>query len=80
MLAKHKIQRINQLAKKKRTAGLTEKEQQEHSSLQQEYLSDFRTSMKQQVEGLKVVDPDGRDVTPDKLKKIQAKKRLHDRK
>ena len=35
--------------------------------------------MRKHIEGMKVVDPDGKDVTPEKLKKIQKKKGLHDR-
>ncbi|MEO2747927.1 DUF896 domain-containing protein, partial [Enterococcus faecium] len=30
-------------------------------------------------EGMKIVDPEGNDVTPEKLKEIQKKKGLHNR-
>ena len=39
----------------------------------------FRGGMRNHIEGLKVVDETGEDVTPDKLKKIQKEKGLHDR-
>ena len=35
--------------------------------------------MRNTIEGMKIVDPDGNDVTPDKLKKIQAEKGIHQR-
>ncbi|HLQ41041.1 MAG TPA: DUF896 family protein [Tetragenococcus sp.] len=79
MLSEAKIQRINELAQKKKTTALTAREQEEQDQLRQEYLNDFRQGMKQQVEGLKIVDPDGKDVTPAKLKQIQKKKGLHHR-
>ena len=79
MLSKEKIARINELANKKKTEGLSEKEQAEQHALRQEYLSAFRGGMKHHIEGMKVVDPKGNDVTPDKLKAIQKRKGLHNR-
>ncbi|MPM98412.1 hypothetical protein SDC9_145598 [bioreactor metagenome] len=35
--------------------------------------------MRHHIEGMKIVDPEGNDVTPDKLKEIQKEKGLHDR-
>ncbi|WP_336622267.1 DUF896 domain-containing protein, partial [Mycobacterium tuberculosis] len=35
------------------------------------YLEEFRKGFKQQIENTKVIDPEGNDVTPEKLKKIQ---------
>ena len=40
-----KIERINELARKKRTVGLTEGEVQEQAALRQEYLEGFRANM-----------------------------------
>lgn len=80
MISDEKINRINELAKKKKEQGLTDDEQKEQKDLRQEYLSEFRGGMKKQIEGMKVVDPEGKDVTPEKLKKIQKKKGIHDRK
>ena len=42
-----KIERINELARKKRTVGLTEGEVQEQAALRQEYLEGFRANMQQ---------------------------------
>ncbi len=39
-----KIERINELARKKRTVGLTEGEVQEQAALRQEYLEGFRAN------------------------------------
>lgn len=79
MLSDEKIQRINELAKKKKEQTLTEAEEREQQELRKEYLSTFRSSMKHHIEGMKIVDPDGKDVTPKKLKEIQKDKGLHGR-
>ncbi|ALN76356.1 MULTISPECIES: DUF896 domain-containing protein [Staphylococcus] len=71
MLSQEKLQRINALAKKKKSEGLTEVEAKEQSRLRSEYLASFRNSFKNQIEHTKVIDPEGNDVTPSKLKEIQ---------
>ena len=68
------IDRINELAKKKKEEGLTEAEAKEQSKLRKQYLDSFRKGFKQQIENTKVIDPEGNDVTPEKLKKIQAER------
>lgn len=80
MISDEKIARINELAKKKKAEGLTDAEQKEQKLLREEYLSTFRSGMRHHIEGMKIVDPDGKDVTPEKLKKIQQQKGLHNRK
>ncbi len=79
MLSKEKLARINELANKKKTSNLTETETFEQKKLREEYLAAFRGGMRHHIEGMKVVDPKGNDVTPDKLKKIQKEKGLHGR-
>ncbi|KAF1296021.1 hypothetical protein BAU15_12105 [Enterococcus sp. JM4C] len=79
MLSKEKLARINELAKKKKETGLTDTELKEQQLLREEYLGAFRSGMKHHIEGMKVVDPDGKDVTPEKLKQIQKEKGLHNR-
>lgn len=66
------IARINFLANKKKTEGLSEAEKTEQAKLREEYLKEFRAGFKERLMSLKVVDEDGTDVTPEKLK--QAKK------
>ena len=79
MLDPKKIERINELARKKKTVGLTQVEQDEQFLLRQEYLESFRGGMRNHIEGLKIVDEEGNDVTPEKLKQIQREKGLHNR-
>lgn len=80
MLSEDKMKRINELARKKKNEGLTEEEIKEQDALRKEYLKAFRSGMRHHIEGMKIVDPTGADVTPEKLKKIQKEKGLHNRK
>ncbi|MFB4164158.1 DUF896 domain-containing protein [Alteribacillus sp. JSM 102045] len=72
MLSQEKIARINELANRSKTTGLTENEEKEQQQLRQEYLSKFRSSFKSQLQSVKVVDPNGKDVTPDKVVKTKS--------
>lgn len=62
------IQEINELARKSKTVGLSEEEKKRQHELRQEYLRIFRSGFKQQLQSIKVVDKNGNDVTPKKLK------------
>lgn len=73
-----RLNRINELAKKKKTEGLTEAETAEQAKLRKEYLADFRAGFRQQVESLKIVDKNGKEVTPQKVIDIQRKKGLRE--
>lgn len=77
MLSKELIARINALANKAKTSGLTEEEAKEQSKLRRQYLESFRSSMLTTLKGVTIVDPLGNDVTPEKLKQLQKKDRLH---
>ncbi|RFU61231.1 DUF896 domain-containing protein [Peribacillus glennii] len=78
MLSKEKIARINELSKKSRETGLSEEEAKEQTKLRSEYLQSFRNSMANTLESVTVIDPEGNDVTPKKIKDIRdKKKRLH---
>lgn len=65
------IKEINELAHKSKTVGLNEEEKRRQQELRQEYLRIFRSGFKQQLQSIKVVDPMGNDVTPEKLKKAK---------
>ncbi len=67
------IKRINELANKAKIEGLNDAEKSEQASLRAEYLAKFRDGFKSQLMNVKVVDIDGNDVTPEKLKQDQAK-------
>lgn len=54
-----KIARINALAKKSKTEGLTETEKQEQQALRAEYIADFRKNLKSQLDNTVVINPDG---------------------
>ncbi|OIJ13074.1 hypothetical protein BKP37_11205 [Anaerobacillus alkalilacustris] len=68
MLSKEKLQRINELSKKAKSGGLTPEETKEQQKLRQEYIQTFRSSFKNHLHSIKVVDEKGQDVTPQKLK------------
>lgn len=74
MLTAEKLNRLNELAKKKKLGTLTDDELKEQQALREEYLVTFRESMKNTIENVRVIDPNGDDVTPEKLKKIQEER------
>ncbi|MCD2256244.1 DUF896 domain-containing protein [Agrilactobacillus fermenti] len=76
--AEQRIKRINELAHKQKSEGLTEKEKLEQAKLRKEYLANFKQGFKSQIEMLRVFDKSGKEVTPDKVKNIQRKKGLRD--
>ena len=67
------IKRINELANKSKVENLTEEEKEEQQKLRQEYIKIFRGNMKQTLLNTKVVDKEGTDVTPEKLRIDQGK-------
>lgn len=75
-----KIDRINELARKKKTEGLTGEEKGEQAKLREEYIEGYRRSVRHHIEGLKIVDEEGKDITPEKLKEVQRQKGIHGRK
>ena len=67
-VSKETIDRINVLAAKKRTEGLTEAEQAEQKKLYKEYLAAIRGSVKDQLENVRFVE----DLSEDELKEELA--------
>ena len=61
------LERINQLANKEKVENLSVEEKQEQHQLRQEYLGMIRGQVLHTFSTMKVVDPLGQDVTPDKV-------------
>lgn len=54
------IDRINELARKNKTVGLTPEETEERARLRQQYLKEFRESVRSNIlENVYLVDEDG---------------------
>ncbi len=60
------INRINELAKKSKTVGLSEEEKQEQARLRQEYIEGFKRNLRAQLDNCYVLDEQGNKT---KLKK-----------
>ncbi|GEK04908.1 DUF896 domain-containing protein [Schleiferilactobacillus harbinensis] len=69
-----RLARINELAHKAKKEGLTADEEREQHELREAYLANFRAGFRQTIEHLKVIDEEGNEVTPDKLKRVQREK------
>ena len=53
------IKRINELAHKAKTVGLTEEEKQEQDRLRKAYLEGFRRNLRAQLDNTYIVDEQG---------------------
>ena len=58
-MERKKIERINELARKKKEGGLTEEEAAEQAALRHEYLAEFRENMKAMLDNTVIQEPDG---------------------
>ena len=65
-MEKAKVDRINELARKAKTTGLTEEEKAEQQTLRQEYLAGFRKNVIATLDNTYIQYPDGHK---EKLKK-----------
>ncbi|MEY8443386.1 DUF896 domain-containing protein [Lactococcus ileimucosae] len=77
-ITNEQIERINELARKHKAEGLTEAETEERAKLRRIYLDSVRENLRGQVESVKLVDEEGKDITPEKLKDIQRAKGMRD--
>lgn len=59
MLSKEKLARLNELARKAKSEGLTDEELVERDSLREEYLKNFRVSFRDRLENIEFVDENG---------------------
>lgn len=58
-MTQEKIDRINELARKSKTVGLTEAEKTEQQTLRAEYIAGFRNSLRSQLEVTSIQEADG---------------------
>jgi uncharacterized protein YnzC (UPF0291/DUF896 family) len=65
-MEQHKIDRINELARKSKACGLTPEEKAEQQALRAEYICEFRISMTNTLDNTYLKRPDG---TLEKLKR-----------
>jgi len=70
MLEKSRLDRINELAKKAKTEGLTEEEKKEQEQLRKEYIEKFRENFKGQLKKIKFVE----DLSEEELNEIAKEK------
>ena len=69
-----RLDRINELARKAKNSKLTEEEKKEQNFLRQEYIEEFKASLRAQLHSLKVIDEEGNDITPQKIKEAKKNK------
>lgn len=65
------IKRINYLAQQSKERELSADEKAEQQQLRTEYLGMIRGQVKNHLASVKIVDEEGQDVTPDKLKELK---------
>lgn len=58
-MTKEQIDRINELARKKKASGLTEEELEEQAILRREYIESYKQSLISQLENTYIVEADG---------------------
>ncbi len=58
-MTEEKINRINELARKAKTVGLTEEEREEQALLRRQYIDSVKASLTGQLDCTYIVRPDG---------------------
>ncbi len=58
-MTEDKIKRINELARKQKSEGLTDEEKEEQAALRREYIESYKRSLVAQLENTYVVDEKG---------------------
>ncbi len=58
-MTQEKIDRINSLARKQKSEGLTEEEKAEQAVLRREYIESYKKSLIGQLENTYILEPDG---------------------
>ncbi|MFS0855336.1 MULTISPECIES: DUF896 domain-containing protein [Paenibacillus] len=62
------VARINELARKKKSTGLTEEELAERAKLREIYLNNIRSNFRQQLDSIEIVDDENDQGHQGKLK------------
>ena len=57
-MTQKELDRINELAHKKKSSGLTEEELAEQKELRERFLAEFRENFRRQLENIEIVEPD----------------------
>ncbi|AZN39962.1 DUF896 domain-containing protein [Paenibacillus albus] len=71
------LARINELSRTAKERALTAAEKTEQIELRQQYLRIFRGSVGSLLLNSTIIDPNGMDVTPEKLRQEQARRAAH---
>ena len=58
-MTEEKIERINELARKSKTEGLTEEEKAEQQALRRQFIDDFKRNLRGQLDNISVKEKDG---------------------
>ena len=74
MITQEQIDRINFLARKQKSEGLTPAETAEQAKLRKEYIEAYRASLRSALENTTVVRPDGSKQKLSEMKKKGGKK------
>ena len=69
VVKQEKIERINELARKKKAIGLTDDELSEQKELYREYIGEFRTGLRGQLDNMIIERPDGTTIAVKNLRK-----------
>ena len=70
MLEKHKMNRINELARKSKSEGLSAEEKEEQETLRKEYIEKFREHFKGHLNRIRFVE----DMTEEELAEYNKNK------
>ena len=68
-MEREKQLRINELAKKAKTSGLTPEEAAEQKQLREEYISEYLASLRSQLDHTVLQEPDGTRIPLSDLRK-----------
>lgn len=75
-MEKEKLDRINELARKAKSVGLTDEETVERAALREEYLEAFRAGTRATLESIRIQEADG-TLSPLKKRKVGEGKKEH---